>query len=342
MLSARKLLAIALPLAFFVVVAGAYTRIADAGLGCPDWPGCFGKIVGIPSAADAAEYGAGDYDRKKSAIELAHRYIAALLGLLIFAAAFTGWRKKEREKTIATVLAVLVLAQALLGMLTVTEKLQPAVVVAHLLGGMLILALLASVIPARIPPPTPPIKDGGGVNFLIFLFTPPPSLMGGVGGGHPKKTLILGAIAITVLFLQIALGGWVSANYAGISCPDFPLCRGGWTPPTMDFSGFSPARELHQNPDGSPISDAALATIHWLHRLGAILVLITTTAFAAALWKNKNRPGAIALVSLLAIQIAIGIAAVLLRLPVTVALAHNAAAAMLVANTAALLALSRK
>ena len=139
-----RLFRIALPLAFVVVVAGAYTRIADAGLGCPDWPGCYGKLAGVPSAAEAAEYLAsgakdapGGFDRQKAVIEIAHRYIAGLLGLLILAAAFLARKDGRRYFVGAMLLVVLVCAQALLGMATVTDNLRPAVVLSHLLGGML-------------------------------------------------------------------------------------------------------------------------------------------------------------------------------------------------------------
>ena len=313
---AAKILFVALPLAFVVVVAGAYTRIADAGLGCPDWPGCYGKLVGAPSAEEAAAFVAGGnedapggFDKQKSVIEIAHRYVAGLLALIIFAAAFAGWKRREATKNIALVLAALVLGQALLGMLTVTDKLRPAIVIAHLLGGMLILSLLAFASARAFCP------------SRKFDIAP-----------------VFGFVAVLVLFAQIALGGWVSANYAGLSCPDFPLCQGSLLPEVADFSGFNLSRELHENADGEPITNAALVTIHWLHRVGALVAFVVVAVFAVVCFRAGLRFGGGVLFCLLVIQINIGIAAVLLRLPVLVALMHNAFAALLVINVSFLLA----
>ena len=311
-----KILFVALPLAFVVVVAGAYTRIADAGLGCPDWPGCYGKLVGAPSAEEAAAFVAGGnedapggFDKKKSVIELAHRYVAGLLGLIIFAAAVAGWKRREETKNVALVLAALVLGQALLGMLTVTDKLRPAIVIAHLLGGMLILAMLAFAAARAFCP------------SRKFNVAP-----------------VFGLIAMFVLFAQIALGGWVSANYAGLSCPDFPLCQGSLFPALADFSGFNLSRELHESADGEPITNAALLTIHWIHRVGALVAFIVVAVFAVVCFRAGLRLSGGVLFCLLIIQINIGIAAVLLRLPVLVALMHNAFAALLVINVSFMLA----
>lgn len=331
MFSAAGVFRLALPLTFVVVVAGAYTRIADAGLGCPDWPGCYGKLVGVPSAAEAEAYLSGgensaekdaapDYDRKKAVIEIAHRYVAGLLGLLIFAGAFWAWREKKAAATpinsarakAAAALAVLVCAQALLGMVTVTDNLRPAVVVAHLFGGMLILFVLARLAFAR---------DNGDNAYC-----------------HKNNNSVFSAIAVLVLFAQIALGGWVSANYAGLACGDFPLCQGGWMPHSADFSGFDPRRALHKTADGAQVSHAALATIHWLHRIGAIVALSVLAVFALLRWRGGRRFGGGVLMALLSAQVALGIAVVLLRLPVAAALLHNAAAAMLVINVAVLTA----
>ena len=329
MISAAGVFRLALPLAFVVVVAGAYTRIADAGLGCPDWPGCYGKLIGIPSAAEADAYLTGgdnnaeapaapDYDRKKAAIEIAHRYIAGVLGLLIFAAAFLAWRGRRISATAinrrmaktAAVLAALVCAQALLGMVTVTDNLRPAVVVAHLFGGMLILFVLARLAFARHYRDDVYSAEGKGGRFA--------------------------AAAVLVLFAQIALGGWVSANYAGLACGDFPLCQGEWIPHRADFSGFDPRRELHQTTGGAQVSHAALATIHWLHRIGAVVAFLVLATFALLRWCGGRRLGGGVLLVLLTAQVALGIAVVLLRLPVAVALLHNAIAALLVINMAVL------
>lgn len=331
MISAAGVFRLALPLAFVVVVAGAYTRLADAGLGCPDWPGCYGKLIGVPSAADADAYLSGgddnaestapEYDRKKAVIEIAHRYIAGVLGLLIFFGAFLAWRQKalfatvnnrRRAKT-AAALVVLVCAQALLGMITVTDNLRPAVVVAHLFGGMLILFVLARLAFAR-DNRDDVYADDSNINK---------------GGGFA-------AVAVLVLFAQIVLGGWVSANYAGLACGDFPHCQGEWLPHHTDFSGFDPRRELHQTTSGAQVSNAALATIHWMHRIGAVAAFLVLAAFALLRFCAGRRLGGALLLVLLTAQVAIGIVVVLLRLPVMVALLHNAAAALLVITMAVL------
>lgn len=342
MLSAAGVFRLALPLAFVVVVAGAYTRIADAGLGCPDWPGCYGKLVGIPSAAEADAYLSGEgedngesnggdnaadntpaYDRKKAAIEIAHRYIAGFLGLLIFAGAFLAWRERRdvasafnnAKAKAAAALALLVCFQAILGMITVTDNLRPAVVVAHLLGGMLILFVLARLAFARAYRgyDDDAINNNGGGGFAV--------------------------IAVLVLFAQIALGGWVSANYAGLACGGFPQCQGGWMPHSADFSGFDPRRALHQTTDGAQVSNAALATMHWLHRIGAVVAFVVLASFAllraSGGWRgNRGNRGQMfgggILLALLIAQVGLGIAVVVLHLPVALALLHNAAAAMLV------------
>ena len=320
LLSAATLFRIALPLAFVVVVAGAYTRIADAGLGCPDWPGCYGKLVGVPSAAEAAEYLAsgakdapGGFDRQKAVIEIAHRYIAGLLGLLILAAAFLARKDGRRYFVGAMLLVVLVCAQALLGMATVTDNLRPAVVLSHLLGGMLILFILARL----------------AFNSKSFAHS---NSGNSFGGGR-----LFYAIAVIVLFAQLALGGWVSASYAGLACGDFPLCNGSWIPHRADFSGFHPQRELHKALDGTQISNAALATMHWLHRAGAVVAFLVLAIFALVRFcggRRGVRLGGGLLLLLLIMQVAVGIVVVLLRLPVLAALAHNAIAALLVINIA--------
>ena len=304
-----KLFAIALPLAFFVIVAGAFTRLSDAGLGCPDWPGCYGKFLGAPSADEAATHSPDKpFDSRKAWIEIGHRIVAGLLGGLLFVAAMFARREKSRQGAAFT-LVLLVLLQALLGMLTVTENLRPVIVVAHLLGGMLILF------------------------FLVFVTTRKPLKATAVRYLHSW-----GVAAALFLFLQILLGGWVSANYAGLACPDFPLCQGGLLPPTTDFSGFLLSRELHLSADGSPLNAAALATIHWLHRLGALATTFVIGGFSVALMRSGKVGAGIGLLVFLFVQIALGIAAVLLQLPLAVALAHNAVAALLTVNVAVLLA----
>ena len=322
--SSRQLLLPALPLAFFVAVFGAFVRVSESGLGCPDWPGCFGQIVGAPSAATAAAFAPDTaLDPKKAWIELAHRYFAAALGLLIAAAAVVAWlRGDAREWKIgATALAGLVVAQALLGMWTVTGKLMPAAVVSHLLGGAALL---------------------GGLSYLLAggrkqkqQQQPPPS-RSPAAIAVAKKAV---AFALAVVAAQIALGGWVSANNAGLACPSFPACGAGGdlfslAPPVWDFRGFAPARELGFDSQGAPITNAALATIVFFHRAGAIFAIAAVVA-AAIFARRAGAGGAGAIGGLVAAQAAVGIAATVGGLPVALAVAHNALAAALVVALAA-------
>ncbi|MGI9297663.1 MAG: COX15/CtaA family protein [Gammaproteobacteria bacterium] len=306
----RRLLFFAAPLTFLVVVAGAFTRLSDAGLGCPDWPTCYGQIVGVPDAAAAAAHSPDSpLDSKKAWIEIAHRYIAALLGLVVFAAAVLSLRSSESSPKNRAPLfaAVLVILQALLGMLTVTERLRPIVVSVHLMGGVFIFAVLVY---AQTRP------------FLPRFFSPP----------FLRAACVFAA---TILAMQIFLGGWVSANYAALSCPDFPRCGGEWLPPTTDWGGFAPGRELHLDSSGAPISAAALATIHWTHRAFAVFAAAVLGGFGILLWRAGMRGIACGLWFLLAVQIALGIVNVLAGLPLWSALSHNAVAALLAAQTAA-------
>lgn len=284
----KSLLSTALVLAFVVVALGAYVRLSDAGLGCPDWPGCYGLLVGIPDAAHehaaAAEAFPGKpVEAAKAWKEMIHRYAAGSLGLLILAIAALAWRREERQRrspALPTLLLVLVIFQALLGMWTVTLLLKPVVVTAHLLGGMSTLALLLWLRLRLAPAPPGP--------------TPDPGLRA------------LGLAALVVVTLQIGLGGWVSSNYAALACPDFPACRAGqWLP--VDNS----------------------TAIHLAHRLGALLVTLTVGVFAAVLWRRRHTGPALLLAGALTLQVGLGVANVLLQLPLPLAVAHNSGAALL-------------
>jgi cytochrome c oxidase assembly protein subunit 15 len=287
----RILSVAAFVLTFVVVVVGAYVRLSDAGLGCPDWPGCYGKPVPAQIAdADALA---------KAWKEMGHRYLAGILGLLILVLALLGW-KTRRSALLAPAIVVVVAFQATLGMWTVTMLLKPAIVTAHLLGGMTTLALLAWHALAQWPHERAP---------------------------EMRSLRTAGAAALVVLGMQIALGGWVSANYAALACPELPGCAGG----TDYANAFHILRELGQTADGALLSLDALRAIHWAHRLFAIVAL-GAIAYAALLTWRLNRPLAAALASLLILQILLGVANVALGLPLALAAAHNAgAAALLVA-----------
>lgn len=290
-----------LALAAVVVVLGAYTRLVDAGLGCPDWPGCYGQL-GVPTG-DAeiarAEHAFPDapVETAKAWTEMVHRYAAAALGLLILI--LLGVVLKNRQPwRLPTLLTVFVIAQGAFGAWTVTLRLWPQVVTAHLLGGMATLALI----------------------WLLCLTRHRPAWLDVPVAGR------LAVVALVALIAQIALGGWLTSNYAALACPDFPTCHGLWWPP-MDFaSGFDVAQRIGPNYLGGLLSSDARVAIHVAHRLGAVVVLVAVGALA---WRLGNRPLAWVLGAALALQLGLGIANVLFALPLAVAVLHNAGAAAL-------------
>ena len=282
----------ALALTFVVVVVGAYVRLSDAGLGCPDWPLCYGRP--IPEKFADAAAGA------KAWKEMAHRYLAGALGLLIFALALAAWRRRQAP-WLASAIAVLVVFQATLGKWTVTMLLKPAIVLAHLAGGMAILGLLTW--------------------YCLALYAPRRAAPG---------LRIPALLALIVLGVQILLGGWVSANYAALACPDLPLCL-GQALPAMDFgNAFHVLRELGRTDAGELLPQGALTAIHWSHRMFALVVLAVVGWAALRAFKLWKAMGVL-VGALLVIQFGLGIANVAFNLPLALAAAHNAGAAALLA-----------
>jgi heme a synthase len=288
----RVLTLVSLVLAFVVVVVGAYVRLSDAGLGCPDWPLCYGR----PLPGDIAD---GDA-LAKAWKEMGHRYLAGALGVLIFILTLLGWRQRRSAWLAATILA-LVVFQATLGAWTVTMLLKPAIVTSHLLGGMVMLALLAWLALAQ------------------FAHAPAP---------QAKALRIPAVMGLTVLAVQIALGGWVSANYAALACPDLPLCLGELLPP-MDFgNAFHFVRELGQTPSGELLRREALTAIHWTHRVFALLTVgVLAWVSYRTLKLSKTLAGIVG--ALLLLQFLLGVANVAVSRPLPLAAAHNAGAALL-------------
>lgn len=305
---------VTMALAYLVVTLGAYTRLSDAGLGCPDWPGCYGQLL-VPTEGSAVEnantlYPDRPLHRGKAWKEMIHRYAAGTLGLLILALAVAAWRRRRQPGqplVLPAMLFGLVLFQAALGMWTVTWLLKPVVVTAHLLGGMTILALLAWLVGGYL------LNDNVRPNLGLLL---------------PWCYL-----AVFVLAVQIALGGWTSANYAALICPEFPTCRGGvWWPPVDFKDGFVLWRGLGTDYEGGILDAAARTAIHLSHRLGAVLALLVLAALALRAWLSADHVSRVlgaVLALLLLTQIGLGIANVLLLLPLPVAVAHNATAALL-------------
>jgi heme a synthase len=306
------LTAITLFLTFDLIVFGAFTRLSDSGLGCPDWPGCYGQASPLGAIADIrlAEqlHPTGPVSLPKAWIEMIHRYLAMTVGLLILVmAGLSWWRRRQLPLSpwLPTFTLVWVLIQGLFGKYTVTLKLYPAIVTLHLLGGMLLLALLAAQHEAYEQRPMP----------------------------LSRRTRRLAVAAIAAVAAQIALGGWVSTNYAVLACRDFPLCNGQWWP-AMDFtSGFTMLRELGQSAQGGALPMAALVAIHMVHRWFAVLVVLVIAGLVHCLWREPGiapRRFAWLLLALLVAQLLSGLSNVVLGWPLFAALAHSAGAAALV------------
>lgn len=295
------LVAVAVGLAAVVVVLGAYTRLVDAGLGCPDWPGCYGMIL-VPETADEiaraeAAFPGSPVEADKAWPEMIHRYAAALLGLLVVVLAVLAVKDGQSWK-LPLALVALVVVQGAFGAWTVTLKLWPQVVTIHLLGGFATLALL-------------------WVWWLV--------LRRRSWQVHPSVRRLSLATMVVVVF-QVALGGWLTANYAALACPDFPTCHGVWIP-DMDFAaGFDIFQDVGPNYLGGLMSSDARVAIHVVHRVGAVVVLLFAGALA---FRLGRRPMARVLGSVLAVQLALGIANVIFALPLAVAVLHNAGAAVL-------------
>lgn len=312
----KKLIFTALLLAFFVVPLGAYVRLSNAGLGCPDWPGCYGQIT-PHHAADAIDAALqanpeGVVSHAKAWKEMGHRYFAGTLGLLVLAIFVVAWRQRGQTQggpgLPLTLLGVIVL-QALLGMWTVTELLKPVIVTAHLLGGMMTLALLVWLWRRESAQPRQ------------AYFAP---------ARHLQRAALIGLVLVVI---QIALGGWVSANYAALACGDFPTCQGQWWP-AMDFvQGFTLHRNLGETASGELLSLYALTAIHWTHRLMALIVTLYLLWLAGRLFRISGYTGiAVMLLGALAVQVLLGIGNVMLSLPLPLAVAHNVGAAILLAG----------
>lgn len=297
-------------LALIVVLLGAYTRLTHAGLGCPDWPGCYGFISVPKSEAQLAHaelhFPDAPVEAHKGWNEMIHRYFAGTLGLLISVLAGRAWinrRHPGQPVKLPLFLLAVVIAQAAFGMWTVTLKLWPQVVTGHLLGGFATLSLL----------------------FLLTL-----RLSGVLPALTVPKRLQSWATAGLLLVIgQIALGGWVSSNYAAVACIDFPTCHGQWLPPADFANGFHLTQHIGPNYLGGQLDSDARTAIHLTHRIGALLVTVVLLGLA---WQLKvvgmTRLAGLLLIALAA-QIALGISNVLFHLPLPVAVAHNAGGAAL-------------
>ncbi|GAB2927930.1 COX15/CtaA family protein [Rheinheimera gaetbuli] len=302
---------IAIFLTMAVILLGAYTRLTDAGLGCPDWPGCYGFLK-VPHkehhvAAAMEAFPERPLEPHKAWNEMIHRYFAGSLGLLIAAMFFIAVFRRQHNKLLPSALLALVVFQAALGMWTVTLNLLPLVVMGHLLGGFSLLCFLA-VYWLRLHPQHRVVQP------------------------QPVSLKPLALLAIVVLVGQIALGGWTAANYAALACIELPICESGW----QQRLNISEAFDLHLGHDDyefGVMSAEARQTVHVFHRFGAVLTLAVLAAFLWQLWRSATdgrlRKLALAAAALLAAQFTLGVLNVALHLPLGNAVAHNFVAANL-------------
>ena len=309
----RALTLATLFLTFDLIVLGTFTRLTDSGLGCPDWPGCYGQASPLGAAHSIAQAQAqmpdGPVTVSKAWIEMVHRYLASTVGALILVLALWEWAQRRRARRTADwwpwMTVAWVALQGAFGAWTVTWKLQPAIVSLHLLGGVVLLALLS-------------------VQW---------QKLSAVVAHAAEVSLPKGATVFTLalLMLQVTLGAWVSTNYAVLACSDFPTCQGSWWP-EMDFGhGFTLWRDLGVTADGAPLPFAALTAIHLTHRAGAVLVALALGMVVVRGWRSPaTRRWSMVIGCLATVQIASGIANVLLGWPLLVALMHSAGAAALV------------
>ena len=302
-------------LTFDLVLFGAFTRLTDSGLGCPDWPGCYGSASPIGAkeeiAAAQAAMPMGPVTFPKAWIEMIHRYLATAVGVLILVLAIVSWVERKRlHVSVVWPLVTLfwVCLQGAFGALTVTMKLFPAIVTLHLLGGMALLALL---------------------RMQAVRYTH--GIEGVVPRAYGRGTKMALWAVFGLLWLQIALGGWVSTNYAVLACRDFPTCQGSWWP-VMDFAaGFELWRELGERRSGEGIPFPALTAIHYTHRLMAYVVLAALVALAWHFSRREGRSGhARWLLALGAWQLLTGLSNVVLEWPLVAAVSHTGGAAALV------------
>ena len=317
----RRVARVATLLTLVVVVVGAWVRLTDAGLGCPDWPGCYGHVhpAQVAGKVDAINAANPDrpFDYQKALNEMVHRYIATTLGLLIIILAVMSVRNRRdpaQPRVLPWVLLATVILQGLLGMWTVTLLLKPLIVTLHLLGGLTTLSLLwwLSLTPER--------RDLKAAE---------------------RRVRRLAVVGMVFVVLQVALGGWTSTNYAAAACPDFPTCQGSWWP-QMDFQdAFVLWRGLGIDYEGGVLDAPARVAIHYVHRIGAYVVALVLVGVAiAALYRAQTRPlrwAAMGVLAALTLQLLIGMNLIWQGWPLWLGTAHNAGAALVVLSMVALL-----
>lgn len=308
----RKLVFFTWFLTLDLIMFGTFVRLTDSGLGCPDWPGCYRQITPLQAMGNIdqahAQMPFGPVSVSKAWIEMVHRYVGSLIGLLIIVMLFMAWRYR-RQIGHSPLLAVIILGEVCLqgafGAWTVTMKLMPVVVSTHLLLGMLLLALMTWI--AAREKPHAPVSEAAARWRVPMMF------------------------GLVLLAIQIALGGWVSTNYAALACMEFPTCQGQWIPPMNFHEGFSLFRQLGETASGQIISQYALTAIHWTHRNFAFIVLIYLGTLA---WKMRADAGlrgpATLILGLLCLQLFTGLTTIFFQWPLLVSVVHSGGAAGLV------------
>lgn len=310
----QRLVNLAIFASLIVIGLGAYTRLTDAGLGCPDWPGCYGKLTPPLHEDHVAElqkiYPEAVIEPHKAHNEMLHRYLAGFLGFLVLLIVIKSCLIK-RWRLICSFLLGLVILQALLGMWTVTLNLIPIVVMAHLLGGFSLLCLLALL--------------RANIYSSQFLLTPEPYLRTYLGFAY---------VVLCVLLAQIMLGGWTSANYAALACTEFPLCEQGWQG-RFSFESIFHLPLGHGTYEFGVLPYEARMSIHIAHRTGAVVTCLMIVAFAALCWRNTKcralRRFIVVIVGLMLLQVTLGVLNIYWHLPLANAVAHNLVAANLLA-----------
>ncbi|MFK5984362.1 MAG: COX15/CtaA family protein [Pseudomonadota bacterium] len=312
----KNLILLTTLLAFATIILGANTRLSNAGLSCPDWPGCYGKLW-LPKSDVAIKQAEQLYPQKplkieKAGKEMLHRYLAASLGLLVLFINIFSWKNKKTKHypiILPAILLIVVILQALLGMWTVTLLLKPIVVLSHLLLGFTTLVLLfwLSIL--------------SSINFKKITIP---------GLASYKK---FAALALLIVICQISLGGWTSSNYAALVCPDFPTCQKEWFPEVDFKQAFVLWREVGIDYEGGVLSPQARMAIHITHRLGAIICLVYLLSLVFIIVKNrlalKFKRLSIFIAVLVCSQFLLGISNVVFSLPLFIATLHNAVAAIL-------------
>ncbi|UCX06301.1 COX15/CtaA family protein [Shewanella glacialimarina] len=307
-----QLIKFTLVFTLMVILMGAYTRLSDAGLGCPDWPGCYGHLT-VPNeshelAKVETHFPEHTIEPKKAWLEMIHRYIAGTLGLMVLVILIMCLKQREAPKKLPIFISALIIFQAALGMWTVTMKLMPIVVMSHLIGGFALFSLL----------------------FILYLRTKPLRIPG--GDTYARKLAPLAAIGLVVLVVQIMLGGWTSSNYAALACTTLPICEGNWIDNLRFADAFSPFQGDHPSFEYGVLDYPTRMTIHITHRIWGVFTAVMLVWLAFKLLKAQSSTmctSAYLLILMVIVQVALGISNVVMNLPLGIAVSHNGGAALL-------------